>query len=424
MIKISINNIDYIKECHKLYIQEKVEDTLRKYNIFDYNKIKIFNFIKNKIESQLYELILEEINLDILQDLDDEYRILEGKCINDYIDNEDIINLITDLKEYIKYVSSSNGRSEEVKHQRNEKLKCILNGKYDFLQESFNEYDFFGEKLIFNDKIKLNRSVKKLIKFLERVGQIEERNNHGNVNKEKFTLKKVLIDIFNYDNFCRADEKWNRHILMYNFGINVCPYCNRLPITNYLSVEGNEKTTGDLDHFYCQDKYPYLGLSIYNFVPSCSTCNSRYKLNKDFLEQIHLYPYKDSFGDNVKFKTRFDEECDMGYLLGNSINFDLKIERQSSDKSELEKINNSIKTFHLEELYAQEKEYIRNIIRKCNYYNSITIEQLSNFQNLFESKDEIKEMLFGKCFKDEDLVNKPLSKLTKDIYDEFAEVID
>lgn len=420
MIKINIENIEYIKHCHQDYIRENVETKLRIYNIFDETDNEIISFINNQIKPQLYKLTLEEIDINMLESINNKYRNLENKSINDYIDNDNIEDLIENLEKYKEYINTTNGRSESVQKERKERLNSILSKQYNFLKKDFKEDDCFGGKLKFNRKSDLLGHINKLIQFLKKINQKEEINENGKLIKEKFNLKKILMDIFDYDNFTKNKNGWNRHKLMYSLNINICPYCNRIPITNYVTLDGDEKTTADLDHFYCQDRYPFLALSLYNAIPSCPYCNSRFKLQKDFFENKHIYPYKEYFGNNAKFKTDFNDDCDLSYLNGNSTNFDLNIEIKTQDSDELAKLNNSIKTFRLKELYSKEKEYIRDIIKKCNYYNSKEIDMLCKFENLFDSKEEIKEMVFGHCFKEDDLHKRPLSKLTKDIYDEFS----
>ncbi|WP_295574075.1 hypothetical protein [Intestinibacter sp.] len=424
MIKISIENIEGIKHCHQDYIRENVETKLRIYNIFDETDNEIISFISNQIKPQLYKLTLEEIDMNMLEIINDKYRNLENKSINDYIDNDDIESLIENLEGYKEYINTTNGRTESVQKERAERLSSILSKQNNFLKKDFKEEDCFGCKLEFNKKSDLLGHINKLIKFLKKINQQGEINEKGKTIKERFNLKKILMDIFDYDSFTKNKGEWNRHKLLYRLNINVCPYCNRVPITNYVNLDGREKTTGDLDHFYCQNKYPFLGLSLYNFIPSCPYCNSRYKLQKDFLEERHIYPYKESFGDNAKFKTDFNDDYDLSYLNGNSTNFNLNIEIKTQDSDELAKLNNSIKTFRLKELYSKEKEYIRDIIKKCNYYNSKEIDMLYKFENLFDSKEEIREMVFGHCFKEDDFHKRPFSKLTKDIYDEFSVLND
>lgn len=231
------------------------------------------------------------------------------------------------------------------------------------------------------------------------------------------TINKTLIErIFDYEKFCKSKE-WSRHQLLYLLGINVCPYCNRQYITSYNCKGSNDKkATADLDHFYPQKEYPYLALSLYNFIPSCQICNSRFKLDENFHDIPHIYPYNEEFGENAKFKISGKS---IDYLLAKSNDFDIFIDIKSSDLSE--KIGNSIKTFRLNDVYQIHTDYVQEIIKKVILYNSNRISELyEDFSELFTSKEEIFRIIFGNYFCSNDFEKRPLSKLTKDICEDLG----
>lgn len=231
------------------------------------------------------------------------------------------------------------------------------------------------------------------------------------------TINETLIKrIFDYEKFCNNKE-WGRHQLLYLLGINVCPYCNRQYITSYECKESNDrKATADLDHFYPQSEYPYLALSLFNFIPSCQVCNSRFKLDENFHDIPHIYPYNEEFGENAKFKIRGKS---IDYLLGKSIDFDIFIDVKKSDFSE--KIDNSIKTFHLNDVYQIHTDYVQEIIKKVILYNSSRISELyADFPELFSSKEEILRIIFGNYICNNDFGKRPLSKLSKDICEDLG----
>jgi hypothetical protein len=226
----------------------------------------------------------------------------------------------------------------------------------------------------------------------------------------------VIKRIFDYKKFCN-NKKWGRHQLLFLLGINVCPYCNRQYITSYECKESNDrKATADLDHFYPQSKYPYLALSLYNFIPSCQICNSRFKLDENFRDIPHIYPYNEEFGENAKFKISGKS---IDYLLAKSIDFDVFIDVKSSDFSE--KIDKSIKTFHLNDVYKIHTDYIQEIIKKVIWYNSSRVSELYlDFPELFSSKEEILRIIFNDYICKNDFGKRPLSKLTKDICEDLG----
>jgi len=97
------------------------------------------------------------------------------------------------------------------------------------------------------------------------------------------------------------DKDWNRHKLLSLMEIEVCPYCQRNYISSF-EENDDKRITADLDHFYPKSLYPFLALSLYNFIPSCQICNSRFKGTKDTYNSV--YPYEESFDDlGAKFET-------------------------------------------------------------------------------------------------------------------------
>lgn len=255
---------------------------------------------------------------------------------------------------------------------------------------------------------------------------IEDQENNYNTEKKfkgkkredsffKVTIFNTLNTIFNYTSFSNSVElkdsskkefSWGRHELISKLGITVCPYCDRQYITNYKEDEKDEdeKTTADLDHFYIKSKYPYLALSLYNFVPSCQICNSRMKGSEDFFTKPHIYPYEKGFEKDAYFTV---SDADFSKIVAKEIDFKVYLYNHKSD----EKISNSIETFKLDKVYAySHNKYINEI------YENITEnprEKLDNFANLFDLKD----------VKDEDLLRRTLSKNGIKIKKEFEETI-
>lgn len=220
--------------------------------------------------------------------------------------------------------------------------------------------------------------------------------------------------------------------------INVCPYCNREFISHYVGKDKIMKTTSDLDHFYSKSQYPFLAVSLYNFIPSCQICNSRFKIADDFYSKPHIHPYSEEFGENAKFKTNFytdtddvriennnklenEDRYDISYLLGNSDNFKIEIKPNNLESDIGGKIKNSIDTFHLDKLYNFHKDYVRELIKKAIIYNESRIDELfTQYPELFKSREEVVQMVVSNYITVEDLGKRPLAKLTKDICEELG----
>ena len=68
----------------------------------------------------------------------------------------------------------------------------------------------------------------------------------------------------------------------------------------------NKQALFELDHFYPKAKYPYLALSFYNHIPSCSNCNGKLKRSRDFTVETHIHPYVRCFDDEYDFVPNMD----------------------------------------------------------------------------------------------------------------------
>lgn len=232
-------------------------------------------------------------------------------------------------------------------------------------------------------------------------------------------VNNFFFQIFDYKSFCQnqnklGNEEWNRHRLISLMEFSVCPYCNRAYITNYMEKDRRRKTTADLDHFYPKSKYPFLTLSLYNFIPSCQICNSRFKGDR-FDAKNHIYPFNEEFGENANFN--IDSET-IDYILTNNKDFDIKIKIKDSNYLK-SKITSSIQTFKLEEVYQVHKDYVQEILIKAKTFNSDRIEDLKqSFPDLYSDERKLQGILMNTDFID--LSKRPLSKLTKDICTQYG----
>lgn len=109
--------------------------------------------------------------------------------------------------------------------------------------------------------------------------------------------------IFDYGKFSdKYSKEWNAYDLCAGMQWNVCPYCQihgtetAIPDEN---MEGGYRP--QIDHYYPQSKYPFLGLTLYNLIPCCAQCNGPgFKHIKNFYENPHLNPLCDI--ENISFR--------------------------------------------------------------------------------------------------------------------------
>ncbi|APH18131.1 HNH endonuclease domain-containing protein [Clostridium botulinum] len=445
MIKIQVNKnkMEEIEDKHWRWFSEtgkkKLESYLEKgvYKVVIEKKEEIKDIPKNVYELLEFlnkEKILKSILIGNLIIQTEKYNSIDNiieqiKCKFSSLFNSLIENSISEFLKKIRLELEAIRNKNTIEHKKNvEAIKITMKNFFQCEKEKVNE-DY---NKIFNiiDNIKISG---RGIEQLSKLEKIFEEKTEIETNK---VLKLILNDIFNYDNFIRVNEinsknnliRWNAYELLDELKITTCPYCNRQYIHTYISESG--KTRADIDHFYPKSKYPFLSVSLYNFIPSCHTCNSSFKGSIDFYKNKGIYPYKEDFGQDAKFETKFytdkdikdkDKIYDIRYLLGNSDNFKIEIKPKKPKSHIGKKIQKSIDTFNIQELYNFHKDYIRELIKKAIIYNESRIDELYNqYPELFSNREEVLQMVVSNYICDEDLGKRPLAKLTKDICEELG----
>ena len=206
-----------------------------------------------------------------------------------------------------------------------------------------------------------------------------------------------------------------------DLNIKVCPFCNREYIFKFEDgVLGKPRIIASLDHYYDKDTYPFLSVSIFNLIPCCHICNSKFKHTKNFYNEKHLHPYENSFNEKVKFSQFFnnvnEENKKYSLLSKERISLSLK----PLDKKDIA-TQNTIDTFRLETLYQEHKDIVLELIQKREIYPDSYIDDL--FQQyegtLFKNREDVLRHITGGYIEDKDINKRPLSKLIKDISEEL-----
>ncbi|PWJ35967.1 hypothetical protein [Fibrobacter succinogenes] len=303
---------------------------------------------------------------------------------------------------------------------KNIPLECNLpNGKKNVL--SFIEHVLGWDKSILKEIV---LAKPEMLHFLA------ERNNifweqYKNASEELVKIKKkgwpearewrvnqVLKEYFGYSDFEKGriqnddvdkddDEnkiKWSAYEFTRRMNLDVCPYCGRQYIFTISDGDGRPQ----IDHYYPQADYPFLSCSIYNFIPSCPQCNlqkgevlNKYATKEEqskHKEYIYdsddrafvLYPYEDAF-ECRDADGNMEKRAWFSALYGN-INDDepmedfvcVKIKMKDSLSQEMErKISNSIKAFHLNELYSCQQIEIKDLLSRYRHYCKPRIDEIT-----------------------------------------------
>ena len=227
----------------------------------------------------------------------------------------------------------------------------------------------------------------------------------GSMKKSDYLLNSV----FKYKNF--ANRKIAYHISIKR-NVTVCPYCNRQYVFTVIPSKGRVRP--QFDHYFPKKDYPYLALSLYNLIPSCSICNMA-KSSLDTYCRPILYPFDEEMGYSAKFEFRIKEKGNFVQVLqGLSDQFEIHLD--STQAAKAAEIQCQMEELHLDALYNEHTDYVKDIIRSkyVNTPNRIREIQRS-FPQLFHSCDEVKNMLYMTDLRKEYWGKRPLSKLTHDI---------
>ncbi len=237
-------------------------------------------------------------------------------------------------------------------------------------------------------------------------------------NSNASVLNTELKTVFNYNFFTRAEntDVWCAYQLLKKINIQVCPYCNRQYITTLYTER--QKTRAQLDHFFDKATFPYLALSLYNLVPSCSVCNSSLKGQKKFFVNTHIHPYIDSFGDKYKFTFELADNIESLITQKGKIKIMFKSDKENVDFER--KARNNIKVFLLEELYNEHSAIVKETLQKHLWYSDEYAEALlKSYPGVFNNKEEVLMMVFNSELEEIDFNQRPFSKLINDIAKEL-----
>ncbi|WP_428740881.1 HNH endonuclease [Tenacibaculum sp.] len=198
----------------------------------------------------------------------------------------------------------------QLKLEEENYLKDYANNDVDKLQRQKNFLNYLKEDGCSKLKELVISRPQRLLdlktEILTIVNQDDFSETVGGKIKQTVFGNLLITNLFNYKAF-RQSQFCYQLLIDANLEKTTCPYCNENPIkvVNISEEEDEEeinKAYLDLDHFYPKSQHPYFALSYYNLVPSCHTCNSSEKGDKEFCIETHQHPFYESFNDNYKFK--------------------------------------------------------------------------------------------------------------------------
>lgn len=254
-------------------------------------------------------------------------------------------------------------------------------------------------------------------------GSISRFQKYLPLNAEgKVDTKSVVYETISKIFIKKGYEKKNfKDIVWKVTDLRVCPYCNRTYIPYIRSNSKNCSIRGQLDHFYPKETYPYLAVSLYNLVPSCTYCNgTSCKGTKDPSKEGIVNPFLLKSHTGLRFRIdKFDE---------NIVNLD-KCEESikiAVDTTTDPKMANNERVFRLLEIYSFHKDIAAEIIFKFKKYIN---NPYLKFADGITSKigqplaiNHFHRLYWGVPLEVDRLRDRPMSKFTLDLIHNLDEI--
>lgn len=154
--------------------------------------------------------------------------------------------------------------------------------------------------------------LRRIVRCFDRIipkGDFTNPNNNADYHERFAEITRCVRNAFNYEYFCNTSDKngkWGGWALAkeINKSLKYCPYCNAE--TLYAFEWKKNATTlkmakSAFDHYFPRSRYPFLGLSLYNLIPSCTRCNTAFKgaVSDGLTEMAH--PYIDDMDAKMRF---------------------------------------------------------------------------------------------------------------------------
>lgn len=423
MQKIKYKNLQEIKKLYFLLFDTKYKQYKK-----ETNGTTVYSILFQKITFE--QLIIEEINHSTINQMDKNIEELKG------LKNTIFSSIFLQRAKDMKIIKSNISDIHKIPHDSiddiiNSFYKDLFDYEQGLISNFFRQYikpvtcyycniDYVNTYIVFsyNDLFDfLNNAKNKELEafFSESISKniIDYRKKHPiNVIIDD----KSIQDLINTTNKKSKSLKagignWNQISLYNNYikkiGIEKVKKLKELLLLNSLSKLKDSMT---LDHFLPQSKYPYYSNNLFNFIPSCYTCNSKLKKDKDLFKKYHinyinkLCPASEEFilDKKLKFSITFDKTID-----------DVKIRVKDTSPQNIGK--EYLQILHIQERYNYHKYIAYDFIEKNKKYSKHKIKELSNIINIEEK--EIEKDILG--VNNESSNNRSFSKLLNDLYTKY-----
>lgn len=249
-------------------------------------------------------------------------------------------------------------------------------------------------------KIKSNLDHQKILSspFIELMNLAKEFNsNCHNWNS--------LNELFKTESGFKYDSKRERildFIVNQKIKINSCHYCN-IDFINSFEADDKNYDHSTFDHVLPKKIFPFLSLSVFNLVPCCYSCNSKFKKETEFkiddnLPKIIPSAIEFQLNDILEFQLKFKSSTK-------------EIKADLTNISRTENVDQFMKIFKLKNRYDFHIKKAEDLIEKRKIYSDSQIKEIAKLLN--RDIQSIKKDIFGKeCFES---TNAPFEKYKQDV---------
>jgi len=294
------------------------------------------------------------------------------------------------------------------------KRRCIEISKT--LEEIISDDDFkqihkqstLFEKLVLSSYEELQCIYKKIQDDADEIFTdivTDDKGNQKKIIKEKW---KCIYELY--------DKMVNKNFnieLVQKYGVKCCPYCNENYIINRRRKNGKSYAMAQIDHFYPRDRFPVFAVSLYNLVPVCAACN-HIKSTQEIVISPHNHKY-----DFSHIKISYSPKS--ADWIDNPDSIEILFKYDEHDKEFREGMEANLDSMGVNSSYSTHTDYVQEILKKAQVYGKETRRNLLNdFPDLFSSDAELIRIIFGNYIEKNELLKRPLSKLTQDLLHELG----
>lgn len=181
------------------------------------------------------------------------------------------------------------------------------------------------------------------------------------------------------------------------FEIHNCVYCDLEDVTSFTKADGTKVRKFETEHVLDKGECPLVALSLYNFVPSCGTCNGPAVKGTNTIgdtpaEIVRLSPTAEGydFENKVRFVVNYlnpalDDLNELTHIDDYEISFDVKdgVYKKSIDLFQLcPRYNKDVKKSELLKWREKRRNNPDNIVKQFAEIRKISFEDM--FEEMFE----------------------------------------